>query len=1386
MTVERLLEQLRELDVRLSLEGERLRCSAPKGRLTPELERDIVARKSEIIRALNGHAEPPPEVLHRTFGQSRVPLSFGQERLWFLQRLQPQNPSHNITAHLRVPYHVEEAPLEATLREIIRRHEVLRTTFPEVDGAPAGEVHEDVALPLHRVDIGNVPDTQQQAAIDSVIREQSKRPFDLALDLPFRFAVVRVSDQDYLFVLTVHHIAADEWSVGVFFQEWRELYDRFASGQPANLDDLPVQYADYARWQRARTDQETVRSQLAYWMKNLEGAPTAIELPFDRSSQVAPSFEGAVLDFEMARGVSEQLKLLARREGVTPFMMLLAVFQVLLSRYTGQTDTLVGTPVSTRDRPELEPLIGFFVNLVALRTKVSPDISTRELMRKVRETVLEAHANMDVPFERLVQQLHPDRNPSHSPVFQVALVYQSVSQSLKASYEMTSAGAMFDMTLYVREVSGRICCTLEYATALFDAATMERFARHFCTLAGEMAAHPDHAISRLPILTAAERKQLIEQWSGSVTHYPRHKCIHELFAEASRLNPDAIALQIFPAGSQKHSESLTYGELDKRSNQLARYLGHLEVGVESRIGVSLERGVDAVVAMLAILKAGGTYVPLDPAYPQQRLDFMLQDAGIEVLITTSAYSTRFGNYSGQMVCLDQCRSAVEGMPSDPVANRTDAENLAYIMYTSGSTGQPKGVAIPHRGVVRLVRDTDYADFSPHEVFLARAPLSFDASTLEIWGSLLNGARLVLFPHSAPTLHDVARAIRECGVTTLWLTSGLFHQMVESEPDALACVRQVLAGGDVLSLSHVDKLVKLLRPGSVLINGYGPTENTTFTCCYRMAAGTPKGNSVPIGRPIANTRVYVLDDNMQPVPVGVKGELFVGGDGLARGYWNRPDLTAEKFVTDPFSDAPGARLYRTGDMVRYLADGNLEFIGRRDNQVKIRGFRVELEEIEGVLSHCAAVREAVVLAQPDASGNKTLICYFTPKEITGGASAAVRSFLTDRLPDHMIPTTFVEVDSLPLTASGKVDRQALPALRRVAHEVVSPRTPLEMQLLTVWEQVLNVRDIGVTDNFFDLGGHSLLAVKLFSQLEKILGMLPISILFQAPTVERMAERLTRDGFAMPWHSLVAIQAGGSKPLLFLVPGIGGNVLGFADLVRHLGPDQPVYGLQSLGFDGKQQPLDCIEDIAAHFVREISSVQAKGPYYLGGACMGGVVAFEMAHQLRVRGEHVALLTLIETWPSTAVSAPPRASGALHAVIFLLQRLALLSRKLAQQTWHERAHYIREKAGLLKAMSRNRQLTPSLRADLLRERVSRANHLAMSRYVPQPYDGRVLMFLAGARELGGGEDPRLVWAKLAGGDCLTYRLEAPDSGWILKEPHVGVLAKKMNQYLEAGFLS
>ncbi|HEY2292550.1 MAG TPA: amino acid adenylation domain-containing protein, partial [Thermoanaerobaculia bacterium] len=1055
--------------------------------------------------AASGTAPAPP-VLPVPRTDAGLPLSSAQRRLWFLDRMEPGSPAYHLAGRARLSGALETDVLAAVLTEIARRHESLRTVFRHDGGEPA-QVVLPAGAALARIDLSALAAGRATEEAERLARAAALAPFDLARGPLWRALALRLAPDEHALVLVLHHIVADGWSLGIFLAELAALYEALAAGRPSPLAEPPVQYADWAVWQRERLRGGLLATQVAWWRERLAGAPD-LELPADRSRAVTRSGRGGTRAASLPAALALELEGLARRAGVTPFMLLLAAFQAQLARYTGAPAVVVGSPVANRSRAEVEGVIGLFVNMLALRTPVEGDPELPELLARVREVCLGAYAHQDVPFERLVEELRPERRLGSHPFFQTVfqleepLAVQRLGEVDMALEPLATGTAKFDLLLSVVRAPEGLAATLEYDADLFDPATADRLLGHWRTLVAGLA-DPDVRLSELPLLAPAEAAQ-IRDWSGAAAPYPRQATIHGLFSTAARQRPAAVALTT-PEGA------VSYADLDARSDRLAAHLRRLGVGPETPVGLCARRSPALVAGMLAILKAGGAYVPLDPAYPVERLAWMAADSGVLLLVVEEGLADLPALPSD----VPRVIVSAEGVPAGgftegPLPEAAgDGGSLAYVMYTSGSTGRPKGIEATHRGVVRLVRGTGYARFGPDEVFLQLAPAAFDAATFEIWGALLNGGRLVLPPGSgALSLGELAAAVEGEGVTTLWLTAGLFHFVVASRPEALRGVSQLLAGGDVLSAEHVRGALAAL-PGVTLINGYGPTESTTFTACHALTDADAVGETVPIGRPIANTTVHLLDGGLRPVPAGVPGELYAGGDGLARGYRGRPDLTAERFVPDPFAAAPGARLYRTGDLARWRPDGALDFLGRGDQQVKIRGHRVEPGEVEAALRGHRQVAEAAVVAREAADG-KALIAYVVPRE-GEDLPADLREHLRAVLPEPMLPARLIPLAALPLTANGKLDRRALarePLPEETAGEgLTPPRTPLEERLAAIWREVLGVERIGVHDDFLALGGHSLLAVRVLSRVQEALGIaVPMRDFFAAPTVAGLAARL----------------------------------------------------------------------------------------------------------------------------------------------------------------------------------------------------------------------------------------------------------------------------------------
>jgi amino acid adenylation domain-containing protein len=1125
-------------------------------------ETPTVAGIAAALEEESGTLVPPLRSAPR---EASPPLSFGQERVWFLDRLEPGNTSLNMPFSLRLRGRLEPAALARALAAVVARHEVLRTVYRDEGGDPRQVVRSAAAvagLPLPVADLAALPASFREAEAARLAGAETSLPFDLTRGPVLRALLLRLEPALHILLLTVHHIAADGWSMGVLTRELAGLYAAFLAGRPSPLPALPVQYADFARWQRDWLQGEVLEAQLAWWRGRLGGAPPPLELPTDRPRPAVQTFRGAARQLALPAALAAGLRSLARREGASLFMVLLAAFQALLHRWSGQDDILVGAPIAGRRHTATEGLIGFFLNNLVLRADLAGNPGFRDLLARVREESLGAFAHQDVPFEALLADLQPARDLSRTPLFQV--LFNMVDfPPLEASPSGLAiepgpppeALSKFDLTFYAGESEEGIDVQLVYNADLFDAPLMEELLEQYALFLEGVEARPEAGVDDVSLVTARARavlrpaaaaprprladlsrderaallrlvhqKKKVVDWNRTAVEYPRESTVPRLFAEQAERTPHAVAL-VTDEGVW------TYGELAAAAGRLACRLRRLGVGTggeEVPVAVLAERSPELVAAFLGVLAAGGFFVPLDPAHPPERLDALMTRVGTRVAVTAGRRLPLLPA-AVTAVCLDHPQDdpddeADRPFPAGPAA----PESLAYVMFTSGSTGEPKGVAVTHRNILRLVRGQSFARFGPGEVWAQLAPASFDASTLEIWGPLLNGGSLAIFPPHPPSLPELAGFLARHRVTSLWLTAGLFHQMAAGQPAGLAPLRRLLAGGDVLSPALVRRVLAEL-PGLTVVNGYGPTEGTTFTCCWEMSDPGAVGETVPLGRPIANTRAYVLDARAEPVPAGVRGELWAGGDGLARGYFGRPDLTAERFVPDPFADLrgePGARLYRTGDLVRHRSDGLdgseawIEFLGRDDRQVKIRGFRVEPAEVEAALAAQPRVREAAVVAVGGrgADASLRLVAYLVPQPGLAPEPGALRAGLARTLPEPMIPGAIVLLDRLPLTANGKVDRGALerrplPAADRGGAETAAPRDEVEARLAGIWRELLGVESVGVEDNFFSLGGHSLLAARLMAAVHEAYGVeIPLPALFERPTLAELALAVTEARFA----------------------------------------------------------------------------------------------------------------------------------------------------------------------------------------------------------------------------------------------------------------------------------
>ncbi len=1356
------------------------------------------------------------------------PTSFAQQRLWFLDQLAPGNPFYNVSTALRLKGSLNFTALKQTFNELVRRHETLRTTFVMVEQQPMQAILAEscnnapsLTIPFPLIDIRNF-DQERETQMRRIATAEAQHPFNLTTGPLLRVKLLQLDEAEYVLLLNLHHIVADGWSIGVLIRELGVLYKTFVEDQQClmstPLPELPIQYADFAQWQREWLQSlgangcSPLQTQLAYWRKQLDGI-SVLNLPTDRLRPAVPTYRGAKQFLELPHSLTQALEALSHQEDVTLFMTMLAAFQTLLYRYTQQEDIAVGSPIANRNRSELEGLIGFFVNSLVLRTDLSGNPTFRELLNRVREVTLGAYTHQDLPFEKLVEELHPERDLSRHPLFQVVFSLQNTPiealelPGLKLSlFDFDNKVAKLDLEFHLWHDLETLKGEVVYSTDLFDQSTITRMLGHFQILLEGIVDNRKQRLSDLPLLTKEERQQLLIDWNNTKRSYPDNKCFHQLFEAQVKQTPDAIAL-VF--GNQK----LSYKELNIRSNQLAHYLKKIGVKTESLVGICVERSPEMIIGLLGVLKAGGAYLPLDPSYPQERLNFILKDARVSVLLTQEKLLQPFTEYSNPIISIDKDWATItQNSPENPTSCVT-LENLAYVIYTSGSTGQPKGVLIEHRGLSNLAADQiEVFNLQPSHRILQFASLSFDASIFEIVMALQIGATLYLANKECLLPgKTLLQLLREKAITHVTFPPAVLAVL---PTESLPALQTIISAGEPCSEDIVKRWWSSSRR---LFNAYGPTEATVWSTVAEIKSISEK---LPIGRPIANIEIYILDQHLQPLPIGILGELYIGGDGLARGYLNSPELTAKKFIPNPFNDKKGARLYKTGDLARYRPDGNIEFLGRADNQVKIRGFRIELSEIETVIVKHKNIQKAVVIAQDNLYDSKHLVAYIVSQSPQEQTIIELRKFLKEKLPEYMIPKAFVILDSLPLTANGKVDRYALKAVdplsRSIDKTFIAPRTPTESTLAKIWAEVLNIENVGIHDNFFDLGGNSLLAIRLLDQINKQFEHdLPLSQLFLNQTIESLAIALSSKTDSLAWSPLVPIQPNGSNPAFFCVHPIFGVVFPYYELAHQLGNNQPFYGLQPIGIDG-ETPLNRIEDMATHYIEALRSVQPKGPYFLGGWSFGGWVAFEMAQQLQNSGEEVALLAVLDT-VAPIKSNLPSFSNTLKFLFttvapymwpFFLDYLCLITaptknriksltsqfpnfQKLMRYSFWESlmrslrknlfSHFIQKEdatVNLISEESKLKLLSESAIIPMLR--VFYANSQAVLNYVPQVYPKRINLFRTTIQLNIAEEEPSIGWDQLAVGGTEIHHIPG-NHLTMLRKPHIQVLATQLRACIE-----
>jgi amino acid adenylation domain-containing protein len=1179
-----------------------------------------------------------------------------QRRLWFLDHFTPNSAAYNIAFSLRFHGPLNVAALRRSLNALVARQAVLRTSFAAIDGLPIQVIVPGLTLPLPVFDLRPPPEAERGEQVAQLTRVEAQQPFDLRAAPLLRTTLLQLGDLEHLLLITIHHIISDEWSLDLLCHELARFYTADVSNRPATLPDLSVQYADYAQQQEEWLLGTTSQKSVSYWIEQLAGAPVTVTIPSDRPRLPVQTSRGAAQSVDLSSGFVESLRRLGQRQGATLYMTTLAAFFSLLYRYTGQDDLVVGSPVAGRTRTEYEGLIGFFVNTLILRADLTGNPTFRDLLDRIRSVTLDAYTHQDVPFDRLVEVLKPDRDLSYSPMFQVMFVFLNTPDvstefadlTVQARAEETGS-SKFDLTMYLEENTNGLLIKAEYNTDLFDPGTIGRLLGHYQVLLKSILIAPDVQLSTLPLLTRAERHQTCA-WNATQVPYPDF-CIHELFVHQARRTPQAVAV----AHGQ---EEMTFRELDCRSNQLANHLRSLGVDRGTLVGLCVERSPEMIVGLLGILKAGGAYLPLDPSYPRGRLTHMLQDSQVELLVVQERLLAYLPTRPGSTVCIDRQWPSIAQRSTDDPTVETKLDDPAYVIYTSGSSGRPKGVLGLHRGAVNRFQWMWHTyPFAPEEICCQKTALSFVDSVWEIFGPLLQGIRTVIL--SDQTVRDpqaLVQALGGCNVTRIVLVPSLLRVLLDTFPDLasrLPRLRSWVTSGEVLPVDLAERFLAAL-PYSRLVNLYGSSEVSADVTWYELSASSAQA-SIPIGRPIANTEIHIVDRHFQETPIGVPGEICVGGAGLARGYLRRPDLTAAAFVPNPFCDDVDARLYRTGDIGRCRANGIIEYLGRVDQQIKLRGMRIELGEIETALRQHPDVADATVLLEVRGADDARLAGYVVLRPERGAGSNELKQHLRDSLPAYMVPTTITVLDKLPRTPNGKLDRLALPgggSTRADAgpEQFVPPRTPEEVRLAEIWKSVLRLDAIGVNDDFFALGGHSLLAMQVISRIRDAFHTeLPLQTLFTSPTIATLSQHLLAQAEMtdlparriqpqppVPATGITSVSAthprlakvhatGTRRPFFFLYPEVAAAFYGL-DLARHLGEDQPFYIVHPHGFDSGPIPLT-IEEMAANTVKLVRAIQPKGPYLLGARCAAGTEAFELARRLQAEGQKIDLLVLID---------------------------------------------------------------------------------------------------------------------------------------------------------------
>jgi amino acid adenylation domain-containing protein len=1427
-TLDALLFELSQKDVHLWLEGDRLRYRAAKDAVTSELLAEIKEQKPEIIKFLQRVSQDQNfEVLPivRIDRDGSLPLSFAQQRLWYLQQFEPDSSSNNMPIVVRFTGSLRVDLLRKSFQSLIQRHEVLRTKFPSVNGQATLVIEPDVDIDLPVIDLRHLATEERSSESMRIATLEARCAFDLTNGPMLRLLLLHMSDDEYLLAWNMHCIICDGASSDVIFRDLIAFYTAFSSGSPPVLPDLPVQYVDFAHWQRQWLQGEILQSQTNYWKQKLTGSISTIKLPTDhpRPPKVQ-TYNGERGGRLMSKALNADLTNLGRKLGGTLFMILIATFEILLHRYSQQNDILITFASAGRSDTEMEGLVGFFSNTLIQRIDFDGNPTFRELFSRVREASLEANSHQDLPFEKLIEELPSELSYSRSPLFQTKFALNPPwtngrgqaavklpDLTITSLWGHTYHGkTKHDLMLVMREHEAGLGMVFDYNADIFEASTIARMLGHFENLLQGIVADPDQKISEMKLLTDLELGQVLHDWNANDVPIPE-TCIHQLFETQVEQSPDAIAVV-------SNDENLTYRELNNRANQLAHYLKSLGVGSETLIALCMEKSIEMLVGMLGILKVGGAYIPLDPAYPHERRASKLRNSQVSFILTKANIVPTLVSYDAKLISLDLDWAAIAQHKLDNLPCAVKPDNLAYVIYTSGSTGEPKGVTITHRSMVNHSLAVSKAyELTSRDRILQFSNIGFDVAVEEIFPTLLNGGTLVLpTPEIYTSITYFLDSLAQQAITVINLPTAFWQKLVnamdlfnQSLPKA---IRLVIVGGEKVSKTSYQKWRSLVGDFPRWLNAYGPTETTvTATIFDPQVDAVSLDAEVPIGRAIANLQTYVLDRNLQPLPIGVTGELYIGGVGLSPGYLNRPDITARRFVPNPFSDDPQARLFKTGDTVRYLTDGTLDYVGRVDFQIKIRSFRVEPIEIETQLEQYPAIEQAIVLCQDAPSSDKSLVAYLAMNPGQNFDLEVLKSFLQRKLPLYMIPSGFVILDSLPLTPDGKVDRRALLALdpsNQRQQELIAPRDQVEEELAKIWKKLLGLDHVGIHDNFFELGGNSLLSVRLVSEIERVFNYsLPLSSFFQINSIAEIAQCLREkplETFSMDdrpqdlvledYRSLLAYSIGragkhiGKRGLIIETsPEVKESDhplvwIGDINVSKLLGLHQPIYTMPVNSWSPLKSPKNFITSVATLLVDELLSVQPHGPYAIAAYCYEGAVALEMAQQLRNQGEEVALLALIDRFgPSKSHDLYLKLDWYSTVIRFDLFRLSQLSLV-------DKLQYISNR---LKRKLRYTPDLPQIEVDLVRTQTLTLLDEAADSYIPKEYSGNVVLVKSTKSDLSiAGKDlfqsdlfglfPSYGWEGLFTGKVKSYQIPCKHLE-IYTLPHVRELGRTLNKCLK-----